>query len=57
MFSIAEDFDPTFCSHGFYAFANVSEETWTIEVGDPDLDLDNGNCDEDIYTCGYRQGF
>ena len=30
-----DDIDPNLCTHGFYGFADMNNQTWTIKVIDP----------------------
>lgn len=39
-----EDIDPFLCTHGFYAFADMSNSTWEIFSVDPWFDLGPSDC-------------
>ena len=38
-----DDFDPSLCSHGLYAFATIDIGTWAAVSHDPWLDLGPGD--------------
>ena len=52
-----EDIDANLCTHGFYGFADLHNDTWTLKIWDPWLDqapndpnCNNGEfCDYDNY--------
>ena len=47
-----EDIDPFLCTHAFYGFADMSNETWKIKSWDPWLDLNPDDCGELPDCCG-----
>ena len=47
-----EDIDPFLCTHAFYGFADLSNETWKVKSWDPWLDLSSEDCDELPDCCG-----
>ena len=49
------DIDPFLCTHGYYGFADMSNETFKVYPYDPWYDLAPGECQEEIYCCqeGY----
>ena len=46
------DIDPTLCTHGFYGFADIDDDTYEIRVWDPWFDLNN-TTDCDPADCRY----
>ena len=39
-----DDFDPSLCTHGFYGFADLNNQTWEISAFDPWYDLAPEDC-------------
>ena len=40
-----EDVDPNLCTHGFYGFADLHNDTWTLKIWDPWLDQAPEDCE------------
>jgi len=46
-----DDIDPNLCTHGFYGFADLNNQTWKVEVFDPWYDLAPEDCEPGY--CNY----
>ena len=46
-----DDIDPNLCTHGFYGFADLDNQTWTIYSYDPWYDLAPEDCEPGY--CNY----
>lgn len=42
-----DDIDPSLCSHGFYGFADLNNQTWEIDEVDVNFDLGEDDCGEE----------
>jgi len=51
-----EDVDPNLCTHGFYGFADLHNDTWTLKIWDPWLDQAAEDCEPGYcYWDNYRK--
>ena len=53
------DIDPSLCTHGFYGFADLHNDTWTVKIWDPwyDQNPNDPGCDDGRFCCydSYRR--
>ena len=46
-----EDLDASLCTHGYYGFADLHNDTWTLKIWDPWLDQAPEDCEPGY--CNY----
>ncbi len=51
-----DDIDPSLCTHGYYGFADMHNDTFTLKIIDPWYDQAEDDCDVGLcHYDGYRR--